>query len=58
MCYRKNMQQIYRRHAQEENKGVIWAGREDGNTRNATQLTMRAYEDGNTIHVTQLSMRA
>jgi len=42
MCYRSNMQHIYRPHAQEENKGVIWAGREDGNTINATQLTMRA----------------
>ena len=38
MCNRRNMQQIYRPHAQEENKGVIWAGREV----NATQLTMRA----------------
>ena len=28
--------------AQEKNKEVIWAGREDGNTINATQLSMRA----------------
>ena len=58
MCNRRNMQQIYRPRAQEENKGVIWVGREDGNAINATQLSMRAYEDGNTINATQLSMRA
>ena len=52
------MQQIYSPHAQEENKGVIWAGREDGNTINATQLSMHAKEDGSTINATQLSMRA
>ena len=46
MCNQRNMQQIYRPRAQEENKEVIWAGREDGNTINATQLSMRAKEDG------------
>ena len=52
------MQQLYRPRAQEENKEVIWAGREDGNTINATQLSMSAQEDGNTINPTQLSMHA
>ena len=58
MCNRRNMQQIYSPRAQEENKEVIWAGREDGNTINATQLSMRTQEDSNTINATQLSMRA
>ena len=52
------MQQIYRLRAQEENKEVIWTGREDGNMINATQLSMCAQEDGNTINATQLSMHA
>ena len=41
-CNRRNKQQIYRPRAQEENKEVTWAGREDGNTINATQLSMCA----------------
>ena len=36
MCNQRNMQQIYRPCAQEENKEVIWAGREDGDMINAT----------------------
>ena len=45
-----NMQRIYRPRAQEENKAVICVGREEGNTINATQLSMRAWEDGNTMN--------
>ena len=36
MCNQRNMQQIYRPRAQEENKEVIWAGRQDGDMINAT----------------------
>ena len=36
MCNRRNMQQIYRPRAQEENKEGIWAVREDGDMINAT----------------------